>query len=508
MVARLLEQAKFSDNTYFLVQALTALGNVFVVTGRFSKALEVLFEAQEKLDETVPDEDRAILHDHIGVAYGNSGLLEEALYHYEQARQLSSVPRNRLRFEMHAALIHGNLGRWDETKKVFLEASLSGRELLGEHEWYRCQKSLIHIAFQIAQNKNALNQDLHKIQEQAEAFLQEITNTAYTILQVETLDILSSIHTAQNQHQLAFMYVSRALELVKTLHAPRSEIVILWHLAMTQTSLARLDQAIETLNTALRLSEHMGGKGLAAQLNHQLSVVLEQSGQYQAALKHYQIFHSLDSEKKSLVATARATALMTRVRLEQAELKAEFEQQQSSQLRDMNLKLETMVRTDALTGLANRRALNENLEQMFALASREQITFSFAMLDLDFFKRINDQFSHTAGDAVLVRTAQILREQCRSSDTIARFGGEEFAIIFSGMVGTGTQLVCERIRLAFLEHNWNDVHPNFRNQNIEITMSIGVCDQPQSQAEQWLVKADQALYRAKNSGRNQVCFAQ
>ncbi len=410
---------------------------------------------------------------------------------------------------MHAALIHGNLGRWDETQKVFIKASLSERELLSEHEWYQCQESLIFISLRILeqQKPSHLSLRLLECQTQAELFWQAIKMTSYTILQVDTLELLSEIHSLQNQHDLALHYATQALTLVKTLNSPRTELEILLRLATTQTDLNQLKAAFETLTDALRRAEQMGGKGLAAQANQQMSKVLEQSGQYQEALKHYQIFHALDSEKKSLIAAARATALMTRVRLEQAELKAEFEQQQSSQLRDMNLKLETMVRTDALTGLANRRALNENLEQMFGLANRKQIAFSFAMLDLDHFKRINDHYSHSAGDAVLVRAAQILREQCRSSDTIARFGGEEFAIVFSGMVGTATKLVCERIRLAFAEHNWGSVHPNLENANLVMTISIGVCDQEQSEAEQWLVKADQALYRAKNSGRNQVCFA-
>jgi diguanylate cyclase (GGDEF)-like protein len=509
LVTQLLDQARILNNTRFLVQALTAQGEIFIVTSRYSQALETLFQAHEILDATVPNEDRALLHDHIGVAYGNSGLLEEALYHYEQAYQLAVEPRHRLQFEMHAALIHGNLGRWHETKKVFLEASLSGRELMDEFEWFKCQKNLIFITLRVLESEKptTLNLDLLECQRQAELYWQEIKTTLFTILQVETLELLSEIHSAQNQHHPSLEYATRALNLVKSLNAPRTELGILLRLAITQTALGQLDAALTTLTPALELAASMGGKGLAAQINQQLSKVLEQSGQYQEALKHYQIFHQLDSEKKSLIAAARANALMTRVRLEQAELKAEFEKQRAGELSEMNIKLETMVRTDVLTGLANRRALNENLEQMFGLANRKQIAFSFAMLDLDHFKRINDLYSHSAGDAVLVRAAQILREQCRSSDMIARFGGEEFAIIFSGMVGTATNLVCERIRLAFAEHHWSNVHPNFENTNLVITISIGVCDQPQVEPEQWLVKADQALYRAKNLGRNQICFA-
>lgn len=509
LITRLLEQARISHDTCFLVRALTALGEIFVTTARYTQALETLFQAHELLDETVPNEDRALLHDFIGVAYGNSGLLEEALYHYEQAHQLASLPRNRLRFEMHAALIHGNLGRWDEIQKVFLEASLSGRKILSEFEWYKCQKHLIYITMRIleTQKPSTFSLLLLECQKQAEVFWQEIESTLYAILKVETLDLLSEIHSLQSQYELALEYITRALELVQTLNSPRTKLSILLRLATIQTALGQLTDAFATLTPALELAEQMGGKGLAAQVNQQLSVVLEQSGQYEKALKHYQIFHVLDAEKKSLLATARAAALMTRVRLEQAELKAEFEQQRAVELNALNIKLESMIRTDALTGLANRRALNEHLEQMFGLAKRNQMTFSFAMLDLDHFKRINDQFSHSAGDAVLIRAAQILREQCRSSDTIARFGGEEFAIIFSGMQGMATKLVCERIRLAFAEHDWSHVHPNLEHQNIVITISIGVCDQAQLESEQWLIKADQALYQAKHSGRNQVYFA-
>ncbi len=509
LATELLSQARISNNTSFLVQALTALGEIFIATGRYAQALETLFQAHGMLDSSVPNENRALLYDFIGIAYGNSGLLEEALYHYEQAYQLAVEPRNRLRFEMHAALIHGNLGRWRETQKVFIEATASGRELLGEFEWYRAQKNLILIELRILETEKPITfkTDLLECQQQTELYVQQIKNTSYLGLQVEALELLSEIHSAQNQYATALQYAKEALELVKTLNAPRTEIMILVRLATTQTALGQLDAAISTLAPALQLAQNMGGKGFAAQVNKQMSVVLEQSGRYQEALGHYQIFHQLDAEKKSLIAATRANALMTRVRLEQAELKAEFEKQRAGELSAMNTKLEALVRTDALTGIANRRALSEHLEQIFALASRNQTTFSFAMLDLDHFKRINDLYSHSAGDAVLIRAAEILREQCRSSDTVARYGGEEFAIIFSGMVGMATKLVCERIRLAFAKHDWNNVHPNLLNKNVVMTISIGVCDQPQTAPEQWLIKADQALYQAKNLGRNQICFA-
>lgn len=168
------------------------------------------------------------------------------------------------------------------------------------------------------------------------------------------------------------------------------------------------------------------------------------------------------------------------------------------------LKLLQAARTDFLTGLANRAGLTVffNREQKRAL--REQQPLALLVIDLDYFKRVNDRFGHEAGDRALVHAAQLMQRRLRSTDLLARLGGEEFgAILVNTTRATATE-VAEELRLAVAMENL--VH---EGQPIALTMSIGVAqlgaDGDNLQA--LLSAADERLYLAKDQGRNQVVSA-
>ena len=155
---------------------------------------------------------------------------------------------------------------------------------------------------------------------------------------------------------------------------------------------------------------------------------------------------------------------------------------------------------DPLTGLPNRAAWTERLEYEIAQWQQHGNTLSLAMLDLDHFKRINDNYGHLAGDKVLKIIATVLRKRLRGSDFIARFGGEEFVLLLPATPPAVGAKLLETLRAAI------EACPfHFKGERVTITVSMGLAAfRPGEHSDLVLKRADQALYRAKNAGRNRV----
>ncbi len=157
-----------------------------------------------------------------------------------------------------------------------------------------------------------------------------------------------------------------------------------------------------------------------------------------------------------------------------------------SMLQDLNVRLTALSTHDELTGLPNRRYLQERLTQAIAQTGRNGETFS---LDIDFFKRINDSAGHAVGDMVLKRVAACLREGMRDYDICARWGGEEFLILFACCDRQNAGQLAERIRLAVAAITTADLHPG-----LQLTASIGFTEfQPDETIDTALKRVDDAL---------------
>lgn len=158
---------------------------------------------------------------------------------------------------------------------------------------------------------------------------------------------------------------------------------------------------------------------------------------------------------------------------------------------------------DFLTGTLNRRGMEQALEREFDRANRHGTSLSVAMMDIDHFKRLNDQLGHATGDKALVHLAKVIKESLRSTDVLARYGGEEFIIILPG--------TAESEGVDIVKRAQRDLTRNFfmlNNERVLITFSAGVAQREQDEsAEVLLPRADRALYRAKQAGRNLVVGA-
>jgi diguanylate cyclase (GGDEF)-like protein len=169
-------------------------------------------------------------------------------------------------------------------------------------------------------------------------------------------------------------------------------------------------------------------------------------------------------------------------------------------------KLKEMAMKDSLTGLYNHALLIEFLEQEIKRQERNGKNISFVMLDIDYFKKINDTYGHLCGDIVLKELANILTNSVRTCDIIGRYGGEEFGIVLPDVSLEASLNICERIREKVQNYRFNT-----GTEFIGITISMGLCHVPANNTAKFaeiIKKADEALYIAKDEGRNRVEVSQ
>jgi len=175
----------------------------------------------------------------------------------------------------------------------------------------------------------------------------------------------------------------------------------------------------------------------------------------------------------------------------------------SSKLEKLNEELVELSNRDPLTHLFNRRYFNEISTKMLNLANRSNHSLSTIVLDIDNFKAINDKYGHSTGDKVIVETAKVLEKSVRKSDIVSRFGGEEFIILLYNVAIADLENIAEKIR-----KNVEELSIKTPKGHIKFTISAGAtkydCDFDINKIEYTINRADKALYRAKELGKNKV----
>ncbi|HID30334.1 MAG TPA: GGDEF domain-containing protein [Desulfobacterales bacterium] len=177
-------------------------------------------------------------------------------------------------------------------------------------------------------------------------------------------------------------------------------------------------------------------------------------------------------------------------------------EERTAELAKANKQLEKLSVTDELTGLYNRRHLMRTLESEYKRALRHNRNLALLMLDIDHFKQVNDQLGHLCGDRVLQEIARVLKRNVRASDLVARYGGEEIAVILIEAGISAALEVAEKLRQEVETHAFM-----WDGKSLRVTVSIGAAAHPGKNIQSWkqlLDTADQAMYRAKEAGRNRV----
>ncbi|HWS36767.1 MAG TPA: tetratricopeptide repeat-containing diguanylate cyclase [Actinoplanes sp.] len=252
----------------------------------------------------------------------------------------------------------------------------------------------------------------------------------------------------------------------------------------------RYEEAVDLLRRALDVAESKAGQMVVAE---HLSDAYERQGDLRGALDAYKLFHALSKEVASESARRSGSIAAVRMQTTQAKAAAEEERARVTALQHANQELLRQTRQDPLTGLANRRHLDELMAQGLS-------GHALLLIDVDHFKRVNDEHSHLIGDQVLRRLAGLLQSACRDEDTVVRFGGEEFAILLPHADLPKATTIAERLRARVTADAWHTVAPG-----LTITVSVGLAlgDESADPAVV-LATADERLYAAKHAGRNRV----
>jgi diguanylate cyclase (GGDEF)-like protein len=302
------------------------------------------------------------------------------------------------------------------------------------------------------------------------------------------------------------------------LRYPEAEALLF--LADLRLEYGRYREAGAHLYRVLRIARETGSNALRYRAHRALSQLHESRGHPRRALRHFRLYDRWKEKVLGGEADRRLNSILIRAEAQQAEREAEIQRLRHvdlaaavarleeadaekarlvAELQARAQELERMAREDALTGVANRRAMTERLEAEYVRAFRFERDLTAVMVDADRFKMVNDDYSHGVGDEVLRRVARVLSESCRAVDAVGRWGGEEFLILLVEAPPAGAASVCEKIRLAVERHPWHEVAPG-----LEVTVSIGhAALAPDMDSPEALVAAaDAALYRAKASGRN------
>lgn len=210
----------------------------------------------------------------------------------------------------------------------------------------------------------------------------------------------------------------------------------------------------------------------------------------------------LEDLQQSLLGQITAV-LQSNQRLEDDLVCTRYQMQEQAQELDRTRK---EARVDALSGVANRKAFDEALQFHLSGFKRQREPFALVLADVDHFKWINDTHGHQAGDRVVTHIGNVLRECVRPTDHVARYGGDEFAILLAGVKGDVAINLAERIRQVIERKN---IHLGNSAEKVAVTFSMGLSTvRDGDTADAMLARADEALYKSKHSGRNQLNAAE
>jgi diguanylate cyclase (GGDEF)-like protein len=455
---RALKAAQLSQDPPLIAAIHNELAVVYGRLALYSQALEHLLASLKGTPETA---ERWVPLNNIGQLYLEQKRLREAQRSLAKAFTIATqhqLPRA-------LGIVTGNLGRVCylfgdlEGARAHFETSIAHFEALADATYLAPALTrlaeLLAEQGEVSQALTLLERSL-ALHQEAEAFIEE------------TLLTLGRIHLKQRNFEAA-------------------EPVLLRARALTE--------AAELL-------------GEAASANLLLSELYEAQGDYPAALACSKRHHALREQALMKANDERLQALMIAhevTLLEQernlANAQREALAQTNRELHKLNTELERLSQEDGLTGLYNRRYLNASLNREVAIAAQHRLPISLILCDIDYFKMVNDTFSHALGDAVLRQVAGLLTRHTRSTDIVARYGGEEFAVLLPGTGQQQAKAIAEKLRRLIADYDWPAVAPG-----LSITLSFGVAAlEPGGTSDALLIAADRALYAAKSAGRNTVC---
>ncbi len=421
-------------------------------------------------------------HRLLAIVFRRLGDHAQALVHALAGLQHAGTMSDRLRCNqlVTLGLVLDLNGRFDDARRRFAEAMRIADE---NHDTHQALTVLNNMAFTAYENE-----DVDEANALARQMV-EAANRSAIPLDGLHLDTLARI----------LMMQQRWAEAEATLRPILDDPTGSWHsegdslpeclltLAEIYVATGRRAEAGEALDTAGRLCAERDLGSIAARVHRARADWHAAAGEYREAYHEFQLFHELSETLHSAERESRAYAM-------QALFEATEARRQSAQFQEM-------AERDALTGLFNRRYLDEKLSATLAAARRTGEPVSVAIIDLDHFKRVNDTLSHGVGDAVLRQIGALLGAFAADVDIPARLGGEEFVLLLPGAGASTAHRRAEELAALIRDRDWTAT-----TGTLPVTASIGVatCTGGALTAEVLLGRADEWLYVAKRHGRDQV----
>lgn len=251
---------------------------------------------------------------------------------------------------------------------------------------------------------------------------------------------------------------------------------------------------------AAKLFSRMNTKTLARLALLDAANAFERTSSYERAYFHLKHAHMLEQEQKMHEGSRRSQALNVKLAVEKARHENEMLRVRNELLNERTQELESKAVLDGLTGCLNRLGLEETLLDVLDRVAKDDASYYVAVLDVDHFKAVNDNFGHLIGDDVLRQVARIMKDVLRKSDTLGRFGGEEFLIIIEQETEQQAVAILNRVHTALQDFVWDSIA-----EGLLVTASIGyVPIRLGRPIADTLREADEHLYEAKRTGRNRI----
>jgi diguanylate cyclase (GGDEF)-like protein len=499
-----------------LLKVWNTLGIVYAESGDLLAALRAFLQVGELCKEISDYKGEADALNNIANVHSYLGDYVSALdYHFQSLAvcQAHAYPEAQTDAFLNLGVAYHELGQYTEALEYFLKG-LEG----AKSEPFLHALALRNIGRshqKLAQNDLARSYFLQSLQLSEESFDPiGISNV---------LDNLAVLAMSQKQAAEAEGHLQESWRLKREAGDTRGQsetLVLLGQLAVQE---GNLEEAKTYLRNALVISEQIGNTIEKYQAHQHLSNVYKAQGSYKEALESFQAYSELREAMLNENSSQHLKSLRVQFEVSQAAREKEIFRLKNVELAEKNEKLnklndalqranaeksrllaelERQAKEDALTGLYNRRYFDDVFARSFAQSQRLTTPLSIAISDIDNFKQVNDRFSHQMGDLVLRTVAKIMKESVRDIDTVARYGGEEFLVLLPAADAQSAKVVCERIRTAVENYPWHTLNPD-----LKITLSMGVSDDiAVANCDRMMALADDNLYKAKRSGKNQVHF--
>ncbi len=478
------------------------LGRFRIQLGHYDSALSLLLKSLSLFQEMGDLASSANVLNALGATYVHLCSYADALDCFFKALEINAAldPRGEDgRILNNIGYVYLQLN--DYAKAIsYLQKSLCISRNIGEKsEQAHALDNICSAHYRLGDYDSALTCGLHSVQ-----LYQEVGDKQG---EARGLNSVGEVYQAQSNYTQALSCFRRALHISEKIGLRHEVMEALQRIGNAYHLQGRADAALAHLGRALNIAREIHAKQALYECHQAMAAVYKQLGDFEKALAHYEQFYTIKEEVFNEEADKRLKNLEVVHRVETARREAEIYQlknmalqQEVEERKQSQAALRQLAITDPLTKLFNRHYFFAVANYVCKEAARRRSPISAIMLDIDYFKRVNDMYGHIAGDQVLIALGKQIRHSMRDADIVGRFGGEEFVILLPDTNLSQARRAAEHLRQAVA------AQPVITDKGpVSITISLGVAGlkhDNRTSIETLLEQADQALYLAKQTGRN------